>query len=120
MAAVLNGMPLGAGGAIFVAGATTPISHYFNGFPISATGAININGLVSATASYTQGLGVDAAGKLLILVENVLTPDYYGSGAAPFTTASNGLMVSTNPVDHYANGVPYTANGAVAVTTTPA
>lgn len=87
--------------------------HFDSGLPYEADGSIAA--AATTPTHHHQGLGFDAEGRLCVL--EGATPDYFGSGAAPFLAITpDRLCVQAAAVDHYSTGVPYTATGRVAYT----
>ena len=85
-----------------------PIEGFSQGLPyIGDAVAVDLS---AAVTHHHQGLPFTADGKLAAVVA---APDYFGSGAAPFTSAGR-LAVSSNAASKYLAGVTFDASGSVA------
>ena len=107
MSALLQGVPRRSGSAIYTLDGVAAPDHFANGLPYEADGAL-ATAFGAVIDHWHQGLPFTAVGRLAI---GSGTPEYFGSGHAPFNIT--GLLdgVNSPSVDHFASGVGYSAVG---------
>lgn len=83
--------------------------HFWNGLPFEADDSLAVDD-GGAVVDFWQGLGFTAQNRLAVAVSG--TFDHFGMGAAPFNI-SDQLIITSNAINDFANGVPYDAGDAV-------
>ena len=109
MSALLQGVaPRNASGQILVTLGTAIPHHFHNGIPYEADGSVA--GRAVTPAFFHQGLPFDAAGRIAFAGTGA-NIDFYGSGAAPFSSSSR-LCPTTVAETSVSSGVSY-GNGKI-------
>jgi hypothetical protein len=97
-------------GRLYVSIGTAKPAYFHNGIPYDAERRVCVEN--GAVHHYHQGLGYTVNSRICRLS---VDPDYFGSGAAPFSLADPAKLCDGGGLTHYNSGVGYSAVGRLSI-----